>query len=99
MQHIVVRTARPQHLIALDWQTNGVGRNVSHSFGYGLMDAYAMVQLARKWITVPEQHKCEIKGPHMEKYVQTTIINVMILPYFLHLELYRRKVLSSFNYK
>nr|CAH7745731.1 unnamed protein product [Callosobruchus chinensis] len=57
MQHIVVRTARPQNLIAPDWQTNGVGRNVSHSFGYGLMDAYAMVQLARNWITVPEQHK------------------------------------------
>lgn len=67
MQHIVVRTARPQHLIASDWQTNGVGRNVSHSFGYGLMDAYAMVQLARKWVTVPEQHKCEITAPHVEK--------------------------------
>lgn len=67
MQHIVVRTARPQHLISPDWQTNGVGRNVSHNFGYGLMDAYAMVQLARKWITVPEQNKCEIKGPHVEK--------------------------------
>lgn len=67
MQHIVVRTARPQHLIASDWQTNGVGRNVSHSFGYGLMDAYAMVQLARKWVTVPEQNKCEITAPHVEK--------------------------------
>ena len=67
MQHIVVRTARPQNLIAPDWQTNGVGRNVSHSFGYGLMDAYAMVKLARKWITTPEQHKCEKKAPHTEK--------------------------------
>ncbi|KAJ8955448.1 hypothetical protein NQ318_003548 [Aromia moschata] len=36
MQHIVVRTARPQNLIAPDRQTNGVGRNVSHSFGTGL---------------------------------------------------------------
>lgn len=27
MQHIVVRTARPLHLIANDWATNGVGRN------------------------------------------------------------------------
>lgn len=62
MQHIVVRTARPQHLTASDWQVNGVGRNVSHSFGYGLMDAYAMVMLARNWVTVPEQHKCEISA-------------------------------------
>lgn len=69
MQHIVVRTARPQNLIAPDWQTNGVGRNVSHSFGYGLMDAYAMVQLARKWVTVPEQHKCEIQAPQTMKTI------------------------------
>lgn len=44
MQHIVVRTARPLFLRAGDWQINGVGRNVSHSFGYGLMDAHAMVR-------------------------------------------------------
>ncbi|XP_066152911.1 furin-like protease 1 isoform X1 [Euwallacea fornicatus] len=67
MQHIVVRTARPQHLTASDWQVNGVGRNVSHSFGYGLMDAYAMVLLARNWITVPEQHKCEVSAPEAAK--------------------------------
>ncbi|XP_034180593.1 furin-like protease 1 isoform X4 [Osmia lignaria lignaria] len=65
MQHIVVRTAKPANLKALDWVTNGVGRNVSHSFGYGLMDAAAMVRLARRWQTVPEQHKCEVSAPHM----------------------------------
>lgn len=67
MQHIVVRTARSENLVAPDWQTNGVGRNVSHSFGYGLMDAYAMVQLAGKWRTVPDQMRCEIQAPHMDK--------------------------------
>uniref|UniRef100_A0A6P7G4S6 furin n=1 Tax=Diabrotica virgifera virgifera TaxID=50390 RepID=A0A6P7G4S6_DIAVI len=67
MQHIVVRTARPQNLIAPDWKVNGVGRHVSHSFGYGLMDAYAMVQLARNWTTVPEQHKCEITAQQVPK--------------------------------
>ncbi|XP_076175003.1 furin-like protease 1 isoform X1 [Ptiloglossa arizonensis] len=65
MQHIVVRTAKPANLKAPDWVTNGVGRNVSHSFGYGLMDAAAMVRLARRWRTVPEQHKCEVSAPHM----------------------------------
>ncbi|XP_016922804.2 furin-like protease 1 isoform X1 [Apis cerana] len=65
MQHIVVRTAKPANLKALDWVTNGVGRNVSHSFGYGLMDAAAMVRLAKRWRTVPEQHKCEVSAPHM----------------------------------
>ncbi|KRX22108.1 Furin [Trichinella nelsoni] len=58
MQHIVVRTARPEGLTANDWSVNGVGRSVSHSFGYGLMDAGAMVRLARNWTNVSEQHQC-----------------------------------------
>lgn len=44
------------------------GVSVSHSFGYGLMDATAMVQLAKKWQTVPEQHKCEMLAPHKNRY-------------------------------
>ncbi|XP_015840650.2 furin-like protease 1, isoforms 1/1-X/2 isoform X1 [Tribolium castaneum] len=79
MQHIVVRTARPENLIAPDWQTNGVGRNVSHSFGYGLMDAYAMVQLSRNWITVPEQHKCEITAPHVQRPIPAKSVVVLQL--------------------
>ncbi|XP_072157227.1 furin-like protease 1, isoforms 1/1-X/2 isoform X2 [Bemisia tabaci] len=63
MQHIVVQTARPANLKTADWAVNGVGRNVSHSFGYGLMDAGAMVELARKWQTVPEQHRCDVSMP------------------------------------
>ncbi|XP_021944042.1 furin-like protease 1, isoforms 1/1-X/2 isoform X2 [Folsomia candida] len=69
MQHIVVRTARPNNLIAPDWSTNGVGLNVSHSFGYGLMDAGAMVKLSRKWKPVPEQNKCEIKAKQLDKNI------------------------------
>ncbi|XP_060536836.1 furin-like protease 1 isoform X3 [Cylas formicarius] len=79
MQHIVVRTARPHHLTAGDWQVNGVGRNVSHSFGYGLMDAYAMVQLARNWITVPEQHKCEISASDVSKSIPAKSVVVLTL--------------------
>ncbi|XP_063243301.1 furin-like protease 1 [Bacillus rossius redtenbacheri] len=69
MQHIVVRTAQPRSLHAPDWQVNGVGRNVSHSFGYGLMDAYGMVKLARTWKRVPDQQKCEVSAPHSEKLI------------------------------
>ncbi|KAI9564477.1 hypothetical protein GHT06_008216 [Daphnia sinensis] len=69
MQHIVVRTANRGHLMANDWQINGVGRNVSHSFGYGLMDAGAMVRLARNWTTVPPQQFCEIRAPDVNKIV------------------------------
>lgn len=60
MQHLVVRTSKPAHLNANDWATNGVGRKVSHSYGYGLLDAGAMVALAQNWTTVAPQRKCTI---------------------------------------
>ncbi|VDK61594.1 unnamed protein product [Onchocerca ochengi] len=69
MQHIVVRTARPLNLRAGDWVTNGVGKKVSHSFGFGLMDAGAMVRLASNWTTVPEQRKCVVFYPARYKTV------------------------------
>ncbi|KAM8961076.1 proprotein convertase subtilisin/kexin type 5 isoform 1-T1 [Pelodytes ibericus] len=58
VQHIIVRTSRQGHLNALDWKTNAAGHKVSHLYGFGLMDAEAMVIEAEKWITVPAQHIC-----------------------------------------
>jgi len=57
MQYIVMMTSNPAPLFggASDWVPNGVGRNVSHVFGFGMMDAGAMVALAKKWIPVPDQ--------------------------------------------
>lgn len=69
MQHIVVRTARPENLEAPDWQINGVGRRVSHRFGYGLMDTYGMVKLARNWTSVPAQRTCDVEAPHIDKLI------------------------------
>ncbi|XP_049872049.1 furin-like protease 1 isoform X2 [Pectinophora gossypiella] len=70
MQHIVVRTARPERLsIGGEWRVNGVGRNVSHSFGYGLLDAAGMVRLARSWKTVPPQRRCELAAPRSQRMV------------------------------
>ncbi|CAG9537960.1 unnamed protein product [Cercopithifilaria johnstoni] len=69
MQHIVVRTARPLNLRAGDWVANGVGKKVSHSFGFGLMDAGGMVRLASNWTTVPEQRKCIVFYPARYKTV------------------------------
>ncbi|XP_071344408.1 furin (paired basic amino acid cleaving enzyme) a isoform X2 [Trachinotus anak] len=60
MQHLVVRTSHPAHLLTNDWRTNGVGRKVSHSYGYGLLDASAIVALAKTWTSVGPQRKCVI---------------------------------------
>lgn len=60
IQHIVVRSAKHANLKADDWNTNGAGYNVSHAFGFGLMDAGLMVKKAKEWKTVPKQQKCEV---------------------------------------
>ncbi|XP_033022487.1 proprotein convertase subtilisin/kexin type 6 isoform X1 [Lacerta agilis] len=58
VQHLLVKTSRPGHLLAPDWKTNGAGRRVSHLYGFGLVDAEALVVEAKKWRTVPAQHIC-----------------------------------------
>ena len=62
IQHLIIETSRPENLSTADWQENGVNRLVSHSFGYGMMDASAMVDLAKKWTNVPAQRKCVIES-------------------------------------
>ncbi|XP_048065150.1 proprotein convertase subtilisin/kexin type 5b isoform X2 [Megalobrama amblycephala] len=58
VQHIIVKTSRAGHLSAPDWKTNAAGYNVSHLYGFGLMDAEAMVKEAERWKQVPSQHIC-----------------------------------------
>ncbi|KAJ8380876.1 hypothetical protein SKAU_G00016540 [Synaphobranchus kaupii] len=58
VQHIIVKTSRAGHLNAPDWKTNAAGYNVSHLYGFGLMDAEAMVKEAERWKQVPTQHIC-----------------------------------------
>ncbi|CAG5112178.1 Oidioi.mRNA.OKI2018_I69.chr2.g6421.t1.cds [Oikopleura dioica] len=58
VQHIIVQTSKPQLLTAPDWRTNGVGREYSHRYGFGLMNAGAMVELAETWRNVPPQRNC-----------------------------------------
>ncbi|KAF5907317.1 proprotein convertase subtilisin/kexin type 5-like, partial [Clarias magur] len=58
VQHIIVKTSRAGHLSAPDWKTNAAGYNVSHLYGFGLMDAEAMVKEAERWKQVPQQHIC-----------------------------------------
>ena len=52
------RCAHVANLKATDWAVNGVGRNYSHSFGYGIMDATCMVRLAKVWKSVGEKKMC-----------------------------------------
>jgi len=70
VQHIVVRSAKKANLVADDWKTNAAGFNVSHAFGFGLMDAGKMVERAENWRKVPQQKKCSIEYDGGEESVR-----------------------------
>ena len=61
-------SARPVGLVD-NWVTNGVNRKVSPWFGYGLMDAAAMADLAANWTLVPPQHICKITSLERNRFV------------------------------
>ncbi|NXU81825.1 PCSK6 convertase, partial [Oreotrochilus melanogaster] len=70
VQHLLVRTSRPVHLRAADWKTNGAGLKVSHLYGFGLVDADAIVVEAKKWKAVPPQHFCVGSLDRVPKYIR-----------------------------
>ncbi|XP_054159590.1 endoprotease bli-like [Oppia nitens] len=60
LQHLVMLSSRYEPLRhESGWLTNGVGRRVSHKFGYGLIDATQMVRFAETWTPIPAQRICE----------------------------------------
>jgi len=65
MQHLVISTSKESNLKNPEWVTNGVGRKVSHKFGFGVIDAGALVTLAGLWNNIPDQRICrtEVKEP------------------------------------
>ncbi|MBD1909546.1 MULTISPECIES: S8 family serine peptidase [unclassified Leptolyngbya] len=54
-QHILVETARHNDPSNTDWQRNGAGRWVNHSYGFGAVNATAAVNLARTWQPVASE--------------------------------------------
>ncbi|XP_012158816.1 furin-like protease 2 isoform X2 [Ceratitis capitata] len=71
MQYLVVYTSRPGPLEKESgWILNGVKRKYSHKFGYGLMDAGAMVSLAEQWTTVPPQHICKSRENNEDRKIE-----------------------------
>ncbi|XP_062140559.1 furin-like protease 2 isoform X2 [Drosophila sulfurigaster albostrigata] len=70
MQYLVVYTSRPGPLEKESgWTLNGVKRKYSHKFGYGLMDAGAMVTLAEQWNSVPPQHICKSRENNEDRNI------------------------------
>nr|XP_060479916.1 neuroendocrine convertase 2 [Panthera onca] len=60
IQHLTVLTSKRNQLHdeVHQWRRNGVGLEFNHLFGYGVLDAGAMVKMAKDWKTVPERFHC-----------------------------------------
>ena len=58
VQHLVVRTSRARNIQDPEWTVNSAGFATSHKFGFGVIDAGGLVELARQWVLVPEKSIC-----------------------------------------
>lgn len=69
IQHLTVLTSKRNSLFdaknRFHWTMNGVGLEFNHLFGFGVLDAGAIVTLAKQWRTVPPRYHCEA-GSQME---------------------------------
>lgn len=55
IQYLLAYTSDPHILEDGEFQENGGSLMVSHKFGFGALDAEAMVTRAKRWINVPDQ--------------------------------------------
>ena len=63
MQYLIAYTSNPDPFLSkttAGWVTNGGGLLVSHAFGFGAIDAEALVTRARHWVLVPGQEKATV---------------------------------------
>eukprot|EP00117_Sycon_ciliatum_P013518 scpid34651/ scgid4459/ Proprotein convertase subtilisin/kexin type 5; Proprotein convertase 5; Proprotein convertase 6; Subtilisin/kexin-like protease PC5 len=61
VQHIVALTADHvtlEHSVKMAWQRNAAEFHFSPYFGFGLLNASAMIAMATKWTSVPELQGC-----------------------------------------
>ncbi|XP_005060218.1 PREDICTED: proprotein convertase subtilisin/kexin type 4 [Ficedula albicollis] len=73
LQHLLIRASKPAHLQAEDWAENGVGRRVSHYYGYGLLDAGLLVQAATTWAGTQPQQKCSVKAIQVPRDIVSSL--------------------------
>ena len=72
MQHLTVLTSKRNSLFdskgRFHWTMNGVGLEFNHLFGFGVLDAGAMVALSKQWKSVPARYHCEAGSDKTVRY-------------------------------
>ena len=69
VQYLIAYTANTNNLVDGEFTTNGAGLNVSHKFGFGAIDAEAIVSRGRHWINIPEQLSQDIVPIDSSRFV------------------------------
>ena len=67
MQHLCVETAVPVSIEDSDWDTLPSGRMYNHKFGYGKLDAYAIVERAKTFENVRPQTYLQLSMQPFDK--------------------------------
>ena len=83
-QYIIIHSSNPSLLADGEWVTNGAGLRVSHRYGFGIMDAAALVNRARNWSTVPERLSCNVTAQLSPRSVVMVTSNATITCVCLH---------------
>ncbi|KAL2202397.1 hypothetical protein CC79DRAFT_1374015 [Sarocladium strictum] len=55
IQYLTLLSAVQPEDTSVEWQTTAIGRNFSHAFGYGSIDAWSLVEMAKEWEPVKPQ--------------------------------------------
>jgi len=56
VQAVIIDAAAKHREGDPSWQTNEAGYRYSHNFGFGLLDAFRSVQVAKEWMNLSEQY-------------------------------------------
>lgn len=83
IQHLTVLTSKRNYLYDRsgkhNWTINGAGLEFNHLFGYGVLDAGDMVDLALHWSTVPDRYHCTggtVKGEYNFKSSEALLLKI-----------------------
>mgnify|MGYP002803520106 CR=1 FL=1 len=69
VQHLIVYSSVKHDVDKLDYTTNGAGFHHSHKYGFGLMDSWRLVNLAKIWTSVPWLTSWSTPVVHVNKYI------------------------------
>jgi hypothetical protein len=60
VQHLTINSAVLFDSTDQDWQKTPAGYNYNHKYGFGTIDAYRLIQAAKKWRNVNSQTKMSL---------------------------------------